>query len=92
MSLRQQLYEKMVRERIAQELAADRHRRRVRLAVMGAFVLWTGVALAIYAWGMGSYDQRTALIALTVGESVGIAGILATVMWYRAWADRTGEQ
>jgi hypothetical protein len=92
MSLRQQLYEKMVRERIAQELAADRHRRRVRFVVMGACVLWTVVALAIYAFGMGSYDRRTALIALTAGESIGIAGILATLMWYRAWADREGEE
>jgi hypothetical protein len=92
MSLRQQLYEQMVRERIAQEEAADRHRRRVRLTVMGVCVLWTGVALAIYAYGVMTYDRRAGLIALTVGESIGIAGIVATLMWYRAWANRAGEE
>jgi hypothetical protein len=90
--MRREPYDESVRARIAQEEAADRARRRTFARVLAVCALWVVAGLGCYAWAMRMMREDYALLLLDVGRVVGIGGIIVTVIWYRAWAERHGHE
>ncbi len=77
-------------ERLAAQLEADRHRRRLWLKTAVLCVLWPLVGLSLIAWSFHTTDSFYGQIAFWAGLAVGDGATLATIVLAWARAARKG--
>jgi hypothetical protein len=92
MSLRQELYEKMVREREREAVEADRAKRWAAVLTIAVCLAWCALGGAVLAWGLMTYDARAGRTALQVGPELAVAGTILTLLYAYRKAEKRGDR
>jgi hypothetical protein len=92
MATRKELYERMIVEREAEAVEADRASHRAKVVTVLVCLFWCALGGGILAWGLMTYDVKLGKAAVSAGVELAWAGTILTLVVSYLKAEKRGDK